>query len=181
MKRFPRIPAAALVILALAAVPTLALAEDVTIAALANDENLTMYFGKTHLRIDSEQGILLFDAANERIRMVDPGKKESYEISRAEMQQMAAMMNQMRAAAEMQLQSLPEAQRRIAQTEMDKRFGGGSMAGQEVSFKATGKSEEVNGWNTKGYAIHRNGEAVGEMWVTSLQELGLQAEDFAVL
>lgn len=132
---------------------------------------------KTRMRSEIGAGadaqILIFDGAKQTVYVVTPARKSYLELTKAELEKMAVMMQTMMA----QLENLPPAQREQVRTMMAGR--GLSTSPAPMTYKRTG-SDKVGKWACDKYDGYRNDQKVSEICTTSPDALGLTVADFAV-
>lgn len=132
---------------------------------------------KSRMRAEINGGpsvqIVLFDGTKQTLVMLNPAQKTYTEITKADMERMAAMMQGMMA----QMANLPPAARAQMEGMMRGRGMGGMSA--RTSYKRNG-SDKVGKWACDKYDGYRDEQKVSEICTVAPGALGLSAADFAV-
>jgi hypothetical protein len=180
------------------------LAADLTVTVETNGVQREMFLTEDKLCFRDVEGIMVFDAGEQRLKWVDLEDKSVREITQQELKQISAMagaaggtdqadgmsqykdaMAQARkqAAEAMANSGMTDEERKMAQQYMDKAFGGSAAADASPRrrYVPTGESHEFNGRKCTGYTIEEGGTRVGELCTASLGELDLAKGDLAVI
>lgn len=132
---------------------------------------------KTRMRAEigagAEAQVVIFDGAKGVLYVISPARKSYIEMTKAQMQQMAGMMQGMMA----QLDSLPAAQREQMRSMMASRGMAGPPA--RTTYKRNG-SDKVARWACDKYDGFRGEQKVSEICTVAPAALGLTVADFAV-
>jgi hypothetical protein len=185
-----------------AARPALA---DLTITTRTNGVERKMYLTPDKLCVHAEDGIMIFDAKNEVVRLADPETKTVREMTREDIEKLTAMsqgaaggktqadamaeyedmMKEAREQAMEAIKDLPDDQRREAEKMINERMGAAApgvpgSAGTK-SYEPMGTSKEIGDYSCKGYAIKVGDANVGEVWTADLDQLDIKADDVVVL
>ena len=163
---------------------------DVTLTVQVNGTQHAMYLTEDKMCVEDGDDVMIFDATNETVTMVDAGEGVRRVMDRAQMEQMGAMMKglgtggendplaMMREQMMAAIEQLPEEQRAAALKELNARMPSPDAAA--VTVEPTGETRKINGWNTRGVEI-RSASGGGLMWVADLDEVGLKKGDLVVL
>ena len=159
------------------------LAADVTVTVETNGVQREMFLTEDKLCFRDAEGIMVFDAGEQRLTWVDLQDKTVREITQQELKQLSSMagaaggkdqadaMSQYKdamaearkqAAAAMANSDMSDEQRKMAQQYMDKALGGPAAADASPKrrYVPTGKSHEFNGRKCTGYTIEEGGASV---------------------
>jgi hypothetical protein len=196
-------PLIVIVSMALIVLSIPALAADLTVTVETNGVRREMFLTQDKLCFRDAEGIMVFDAGEQRLKWVDLEDKSVREITQQELKQISAtagaagsdhadamtqyedaMVQARKQAADALANSdMTDDDRKMAQHYMDKAFGGSAAADSSGKrrYLPTGKSHEFNGRKCTGYAIEEGGVTVGELCTASLGELDLARGDLAVI
>jgi hypothetical protein len=132
---------------------------------------------KTRMRAEISGGpsaqVVIFDGAKQAMYVLNPAQKTYMEITKADLEQMGAMMQGMMA----QMANLPPA----ARAQMEGMMRGRGMGGPAVpiTYKRIG-ADRVGAWACDKYDGYRADEKVTEICTVAPAALGFTAADFAV-
>jgi hypothetical protein len=179
---------------------TPALAAEVTVVTRNNGVEQTIYLTKDMMCTVSKDGIMMFDANAQLVRMADPESQTKQEMTKEQMAQLGAMakqgmdsytdamgknsdmMEQVRKQALQSIQHLEGKEREMAEAQINKQFGmAGGMSMEAKTYEPMNKKQKINGYNTSGYAIMQGDTKMGELWTAPLSEFGLSDDDLAVI
>lgn len=130
--------------------------------------------------------IMGYDAARKVMVTVDHRKKTYMEISEADFEALGSQIDDAMAMAQEQMAEAmknmtPEQQKAMKEAMKSmpamQNPAASVEAAVEVKTKAMGKSQKINAFDCDGYTVLENGEAKGEMWVTSLDGAKLTKKD----
>ena len=134
--------------------------------------------------------VVMFDGAREVLTMVDPDKKTYTELTKADVDRVAAQMAgaapQMAAAmAQMQeqLKNMPPEQRAQVEAMMKGRMGGAGMPGAAAAPKTQYRragTATVGKWTCDKYDGFEGGQKTSEVCTVDPKALGFAASDFEV-
>ena len=129
------------------------------------------------LRLETEGRTLIWRGDEERLWVVDPADKSYVEVTRVEMEQVGALMDDVRS----QLAALGPEERAMVE-QMMKGRGGSPMAPPPstpaVTVRATGKTQTINGFPTRSYDVLNGDRLESEAWVAEWSATGLARQDF---
>ena len=133
----------------------------------------------TRMRSEMEgpNGVLnvtIFDGGKQVLYIVDPARKTYMEITKADLERLAAQMQGVMAQMQTQLEKLPPAQR----AQMERMMKGGEAAA--LQYTPTG-SDTVGRWTCDKYDLAQNGQKIGEVCSVTPAALGFGATDFDVM
>ncbi len=178
------------------ALPALA---DLTISVKNADLESTMYLTTDKMAAVSKDGTMVFDAKVQAVSMKSSaGTQTLTKEQLKQMSQMAAgggdgkagtsMTDQMAAARQMAVdaikkQGMSPEQEAQAMAMIDKQFGAapGSPAATPKTYEKMGKSKKVGEYTAEGYWVKKGDKQVGEVWVASLKEVGIDKKDLAIM
>jgi hypothetical protein len=138
---------------------------------------------RTRMRTEvagADPQVVVFDGAKQVVYIITPSRKSYVEITRAQVEQMGAMVSGLMGQMQAQMANLPPEQR--AQMEAMMRGRGMGMAGAAASpttYKRTG-SDRVGKWACDKYEGYRGGQKVSELCTAAPAAIGVTAADFAV-
>lgn len=148
-------------------------AKPTTSKAYLKDDKMAVETGD-----DKQQQMMLFDAEKETFYMINHKKKEYTEMTRQDLEALAAMMQQQMAAMEKQLEMMPESQRAMIREKMGAAFGVGQ---KPAAYSVDEKGVQVKGWKTDKYIGSADGQKQSEIYIAKFSELGQKPEDFEVM
>jgi hypothetical protein len=187
----------AVVALAVYSIPTIA--ADLTITTKTNDLERKMYITPDKMCVADVDGMMIFDAKEQVLRMIDTNAKEVREIRKDDLEAMRAMagegmgdpeqmaeatkmMADARAQALESIKDLPEDERKMAEQMINQRLPEPPGAeGSKRTFVPMEKTDKINGFKCKGYTVRKGETVVGEIWTAGLDELGISEKDVAVI
>ena len=107
------------------------------------------------------------------------------EITEGDMKELEQQMSGAMAEMEKQLAAMPPEQRAMAEKMMAGKMPADSGAKPDsapapITYKATGKTEKINGHLCKSYNIMQGEKKVSEAWLADWKEFGLRLEEFKV-
>jgi hypothetical protein len=120
-----------------------------------------------------EAQVLIYDGTKQVLYVITPARKSYIEMTKAELEKMAAQMQMMLA----QLENLPAAQRDQIKGMMAGR--GLSMSPSRIAYKRVG-TDKVGKWACEKYDGYRDDQKVNEVCAAAPSALGLGVADFAV-
>ncbi|RJX30562.1 MAG: DUF4412 domain-containing protein [Desulfarculus sp.] len=131
---------------------------------------ITVYVQDNKVRSgDGEHGVI-YDLNAGTVTMLNPGQKQ-YWTGRPE--ELTKQMNQaMDAQMEQMLKQAPPEQRQQMRQMLMQQMGRGPQGpAEQVTIKATGKTQDVAGYRAKQYLVSVNGQARQELWVAAVPGL----------
>ena len=171
-----------LILGALLTVATQAMAE-ATLTYNANGKTNHIYLcGDTVFFEDGSSHVMMYDSKRKVMGTVDHGKKEYMEISEGDLEAIGSQVSDAMAMAQ---EKMAEAMKNMTpqQQEAMKNAMGSMIQNPEdvadVTYeaKSLGKKQTINSFPCEGYAVLKNGEPHGEVWVTSLDNVKLSEKD----
>jgi hypothetical protein len=188
----------ALVSLAVCGIPVVA--ADLTITTKTEDVERKMYVTSDKMCVADVDGMMVFDAKKQVLRLIDTNAKEVRDITKKDLEAMSAMAgqsmgdaDQMAEASKMMedarkqalesIKDLPEEERKRAEEMINSKLAPppSAGAGTKRTFEPMNKTEKINGFKCKGYTIKKGETVVGEVWTAGLDELGISEEDIVVV
>ena len=143
----------------------------------SDDGDSRMMVSGQQLRMESDGRFMLFNAATEEMRFVDPASKSYTVMTREDVEQVAQRIEQMRQQMEKQLQNVPEDQRAAMRKQMQSMMPG-TAERPEIRVEATGGSDQVAGASCELAKVYRGGQAAQEVCVADPEAVGIPASDF---
>lgn len=124
--------------------------------------------------------IILFDAAQQVLRIVNVDKKSYTEMTKADADRMGTQLNAAMEAMKEKIATMPPEQRAKMEAMMS-RFGatGAGAPSTRPEYRRAG-SDKVGKWACDKYEGFRNGEKVSEVCTVEPKTLGLTAADFDI-
>jgi len=126
--------------------------------------------------------VFMFDGARQVMTLIDVDKKTYSEITKADMDRLAAQMSDAMAQMQQQLAKMPPEQRAQMEAMMKGRgmpgFGAAAPAAK-TQYKKTG-TDRVGKWTCDKYEGYDNGEKTSEICTVDPKALGFSMSDFAV-
>jgi hypothetical protein len=113
--------------------------------------------------------------------MIDRNDRTYMEITKQDMEEMAAQIAEARKMMEQQLASLPPSQREMMEKMMKQQMPMGLGAVAEPDYTKVESGVTVHGWTCDRYEGTRDGKKVVDVWTVEPAELGVRRDDFAVL
>jgi uncharacterized protein DUF4412 len=131
---------------------------------------------------NGRKNIMIFDGGAQVMRVIDEGAKTYSEITKADVDRMAAQMAGAMAQVQQQLQNLPPEQR--ARVEAMMQGAGRGMAGiaaaQRQEYHKAGGTDKVGRWTCEKYEGTRNGVKASEICTVDPSGAGFTPADFEV-
>jgi hypothetical protein len=129
---------------------------------------------------DGRRQVVIFDAVNEVLYIVDAARKSYIELTKADAAKMGSMMSGAMAMMQQQMANLPPAQRAMLEQQMAGMMGGGATAVARPTYKrnGVGKAGERACDRYDGYTA---GQKTSEICTVAPEALGFALADFAVL
>ena len=187
----------AVVSLAVCSIP--AVAADLTITTKTNDVERKMYITSDKMCVADVEGMMIFDATKQVLRMIDTNAKEVREITKKDLEAMRSMagegmanpeqmaeatkmMTEARQQALESIKDLPEEERELAEQMINQRLPAPPGApGSKRTFVPMDKTDTINGFKCKGYTVKKGETVLGELWTAGLDDLGISEKDVAVI
>jgi len=128
----------------------------------------------------SGRQVVIFDGVKQVMDIVNPDKKTYIEMTKADVDRMAAQLEGAMSQMQQMMASLPPEQRAQAEAMMRGR-GGRAMPGAPVKkeYKKVG-TDRVGKWTCDKYDALQNGQKTGEICTVEPAVLGFSAADFEV-
>jgi hypothetical protein len=130
---------------------------------------------RTVVTTGTETQVVIFDGAKQTMYVINPARKSYLEITKAELDRMAGMMQGMMA----QMANLPPAARAQMEGMMRGRGMAAPAAAERTLYKRVG-ADRVGRWTCDKYEGYRADQKVTERCTATPAALGLTAADFAV-
>ncbi len=127
---------------------------------------------------DNRENLILFDAEDEILYLINHEQKEVTEMTREDMQAVSAMLKQQMESLNKQLEMLPEEQRKMVKDKMKTAMGGQQ---EPLVYKLEEAGVPVQHWKSNKYVGTMNEKKKSEIYIASYAETGLEAEDFAAM
>lgn len=148
----------------------------------ANTRTTEMQFEKNRMRTELSNGtggkqVMVFDGTKPVLHMINIDKKTYIEMTKADLERLAAQSQGAMAQMKAQLEKMPPAQRQQMETLMKDRGMGAAPAKTEYKKVGTG---QVGKWTCDKYEGFQNGQRISELCTVDPRALGLTAADFAV-
>jgi hypothetical protein len=138
---------------------------------------------KSRMRVDSDRNgqpqILVFDGTAQVMRIINPMQKTYSEITKADVDRMAAQLQGAMAQMQEQLKNVPEAQRAQIEAMMRGRGLPGAAAPAKTEYRRTG-TDKVGRWTCDKYEGYQNSQKVSELCTVDPRALGFTIADFEV-
>jgi hypothetical protein len=139
---------------------------------------------RTEIADASGKKVVIFDATKGVLDIIDADKKTYQEITKADVDQMAAQMQGAMAQMQQAMASLPPEQRRQMEAMMAARGGSGGPMGMmapmtKTVYLKTG-TDRVGKWTCTKYDTMQNSKKTGEICTVEPSALGFTAADFEV-
>jgi len=143
-----------------------------------------MQFDATHMRAElaspgTSKNVLLFDGTRKVMDIVDVDKKTYTEITKADLDALAAQMDTMIAQMQQRMGAMPPEQRKQVEALMRGNGAAGAAAAVKPTYMKTGSST-VGKWKCDTYDGFTGGRKTSEVCVADPKTLGLSAGDFAI-
>ncbi len=145
---------------------------------LVEGENLKIVNGQES---GNQPGEMIFLGGKNELLMIDHKRRNYMAINEEQMLALASKMEQAMAEYQKMLANVPPAQRKMMEKMMGNRMPqgmGSSTPESAIEIKETGEKENINGYPTRKYEIHRNGSLQQEQWVTDWSNME-GSEEFA--
>lgn len=138
---------------------------------------------RVDLQGDGAGHIVIFRKDKQLAWMIDQNDKTYMEITKQDMEEMAAQIAEARKMMEQQLASLPPSQREMMEKMMKQQMPAGMGLGAvaEPQYTKVESGVAVNQWTCDRYEGTRDGKKVVDVWTVDPAELGVRRDDFAVL
>jgi hypothetical protein len=124
--------------------------------------------------------VVIFDAAKQVVDIVNVERKTYTEMTKAEVENMAAQAQQMRSQMQSALANMPPAQRAQMEAMMAGRGMGAASAPVKMEYRKTG-TDRVGKWACDKYDVLRDGQKTSEVCTVSPAAIGLSAADVDVM
>ena len=191
-----------LVVLAIVALSSVSVLADVTITLEADGVERMLYLTPDRMAMSGPDGVMIYDAKQEVLRMVDPNTKTVRSITKADLETLSAMasrsagvnqgdmeehaqmMEEARKKAMEGIKDLPEDQQKAAMEMINKQMPSPTRAAGEQSirtFEPMNKIEKITDYECTGYTIKEGDQVVGELWAAKLDEVDLSEADMVVI
>ena len=138
---------------------------------------------KTRMRAETGGGqIVVFDAAAQVIRMIDPDKKTYMEMAKADVERLGNQMADMTAQMQERMKSLPPEQRAQMEAAMRGRgigMGAAASAPVKTEYRKTG-TDKVGKWTCDKYEGYQKDQKVSDICTVDPSVLGVTLADFDI-
>jgi hypothetical protein len=143
-----------------------------------------MQFDATHMRAElaspgASKNVLVFDGTRQVMDVIDVDKKTYTEITKADVDALAAQMNAMMAQVQQRMGAMTPEQRKQVEGLMKGKGAPGAAAAVKPTYKKTGSST-VGKWKCDTYDGYTAERKTSEVCVADPKTLGLSARDFAI-
>ena len=129
-----------------------------------------------------QEQVFIYRADRQAMYLIDPAKRTYQEITREQLDQLAAKLEEMTAMIEEQMRSVPPSQRAMVEQMMrgmmNNMPGGVSVP---IVYTRVSTGERVGEWACDRYEGHRGDDKVQEVCTADWRSLNLSADDFRVL
>jgi hypothetical protein len=146
---------------------------DVTIVSKIDDKPQTIQAAEHRVAMTGPEGGMIFRGDRKLMWMIDPEKKSYSEMTEADMQAMAARMNEAMAQLEAMKSQLPPGMLEQMKKAMP------AAGAPKRTVKPTGASKEINGFPCKEYLVTSDDGIVNDVWSTDPASVRLQPGDLA--
>ncbi|MBD3162291.1 MAG: DUF4412 domain-containing protein [Candidatus Eisenbacteria bacterium] len=154
---------------------------DLTVRVEQDGETNEMVVTDHRFRVEHEQGLVIFRGDRDLLWVVQSAKGEYLELTEKDMEDLAAKMDGAMAEMEEALKNLPPEQRAMAEKMMAGKLPPEMTgASEKRTVEEMGQSRKINGFQTSGYRLLRDGKPAAEVWAASPGDLGLEKKDVAV-
>lgn len=136
-----------------------------------------MVISDGHMRMESGTNVTLFDAAENKVTIIDTQERSYHVVTRRDVENMAQQMARARKQMEQQLQNVPEEQRARMRKQMESMMPG-SGARPEIRLQASGGSGETAGTACREATLYHDDQATHEVCVADPDALGIPSDDF---
>jgi hypothetical protein len=145
----------------------------------------TLYLEGNRIRVESEAArggqVFIFDGDKDVFYMIEPASKSYREMTRADLEKMAAQVTDVMAQMQEKLKNLPPEQRAMVEQMMKKRGIGAASPAPALTFKKVASGRKVNQWSCDLYEGSAGDVKAWEVCAAEPSALGLSASDFAAL
>lgn len=124
---------------------------------------------------NKQENLMLFDADEEILYIINHKKKEVTEMTREDMEAMSAMIKEQMAMLDQQLEMMPESQRKMLREKVSAAYGQQHKPA-EYTLKESGTA--VKNWKADKYVGMADGKKQSEMYIASYEQLKLDKNDF---
>lgn len=171
------------------AAPGIVLVERVTANGAARTTQIHMTADKMRAEVQSPDGqlqVVIFDGSAQVMYVIVPERKTYMEMTKADVDRVAAQMPAMMAQARQMLEKLPPEQRAQLEAQLEKITGSRAIPGSPGYLESMkpefrkGGTDRVGAWTCDVYETLMNGKKVGDMCTVSFQALGFTSADFAM-
>lgn len=148
---------------------------------IISELSTTIWLTETKMKISSDemrQPILIFDSEKEEISMIFRDRKEYVQINKAELQEINAKLEEAKSIMESRLSMLPEAQRKMMETQMQDMYGGNEAP--EVSYNETKNGVKVGPYSSSLISGKTEGQLVEEIYIASIDQFEISLNDFEI-
>lgn len=168
------------------AAPGIVLVQRVTSNGATRTSQVYMTADRMRAEVDmpnAPRQVVIFDGVAQVMYTVDPERKTYMEMTKADVDRMAAQIPAMMAQMKKMFEGMPPEQRAQLEAQMEKMTGSRAMPGSPDSMKMEfrkGGTDRVGSWTCDAYEMMMNGRKVGDMCTVRPEALGLTAADFDV-
>ena len=133
---------------------------------------------RVELSGDDVDQIIIFRKDKDVFWFIDNKDQTYFEMTREDLREMKAQVDEAMKEFEAQMKDLPPEQRQMMETMMKGKM---PEKAPEMTYKKVASGEKVNQWTCDQYEGFLEGEKKMEMWTTDWKKLGLKPEDFQVM
>ncbi len=146
-------------------------------------QKMLIHGGKMRIDMPDGKNAMLYDAAADKIYLLEMEAKKYLAMDPAMMEKMMGALSGLQAQLEAKLASMPEAQREQMRAMMSK-MGQGLLGGgkaPELKYVKTGRKEKVGGYQTEVVEVLEDGKKTIAYYVVDRSELKIGDSEYATL
>lgn len=168
------------------AAPGVVLVQRVTSNGTARTSQVYMTADRMRAEVDlpnAPRQIVVFDGVAQVMFVVDSERKAYVEMTKADVDRMAARMPEMMAKMQKMLEGMPPEQRAKLEAQIEQMTGSRSMPGSSGAMKVEyrkGGTDRVGSWTCDVYEMMTNGRKIGDLCTVRPEALGLTVADFEI-
>jgi hypothetical protein len=162
----------------------LVITQKTTTSGSSDSQEQRIFVDPTHIRVEGGGSgatqVMVFDGNAQVMRIINTGNKTYMELTKADVDRMAAQMNQMMTQMQEQLKNMPPERRAQIEAMMRGRGMGALMAqASKTEYRRVGTGH-VASWDCTKYEGIEDGKKVSELCTVEPSALGFSQADFAV-
>lgn len=123
----------------------------------------------------AENSSIIFDGSTEVFTYIDNKKKEYYQFDKPTLMQLKEQIRMMAKMMQQFSANMPADQK----AKFDQILN--PQSGDQMSYKANGKNDHINGWKTVGYDGLKDSDKMLQMNIASYNTLGVSESQFSVM